>query len=56
MDKARTNKLETQYAELLRLAQQYVVIRPKPSDNLAQPSMLRVVDTVTTYGAYQTPV
>jgi hypothetical protein len=54
--KPRSHELEVRYTELIRILKQYPVIIPTYSGNLAQPSTLRIVDSVTTYGAYQTPV
>ena len=52
---AKPTRLEEQYEELMRL------MRPTPSfqadsESLEQPSFLRVVATVTTYGAYEKPI
>jgi len=50
-------ELERQYEEIFRIAhEQQVRQRRMYRDNLAQPSTLRTVETVTTYGAYQNPI
>ena len=53
--KPQDSKLEEEYIELLK-----TVTAPIPTptyhDNLAQPPALRIVDSVTTYGAYEKPI
>ena len=46
-------KLETQYEELFRTP---VTTVAGPRESLAQPSPLKIVDSVTTYGAYEEPI
>jgi hypothetical protein len=48
---------ETQHADLLRIAQSdRVIVVTEQRESLAQPSFLKVVETVTTYGAYEQPI
>ncbi len=48
-------RFEEQYRELMKVAQ---VPLPTPPyrDNLEQPGFLKVVETRTTYGAYEEPI
>ena len=46
-------ELETQYEKLFRTPTTTVA---GPRQSLAQPSPLKIVDSVTTYGAYEEPI
>ena len=53
--KTKTARLEENYAEFMRMLQ---VPFPAPTyrENLKQPSPLKIVESVTTYGAYEKPI
>ncbi|MBI4337386.1 MAG: hypothetical protein HY683_06125 [Chloroflexi bacterium] len=53
--KAKTTRLEEKYAELVKMVQVPVPAQPY-RDNLEQPSPLKIVQSVTTYGAYEEPI
>lgn len=53
--KPRTESLEEKYTKLIEMVQ-IVVPTPTYHENLEQPSQLKVVDSVTTYGAYEEPI
>jgi hypothetical protein len=54
----RDETFEEQYAEMLRVMRDagWDVSTPDHSESLEQPSPLRIVETVTTYGAYEKPL
>ena len=49
------SKLETQYEELFRQLQTTWVV-PHENSSLAQPTPLKVLPSVVTYGAYEEPI
>ena len=52
---AETKRLENNYAKLMR-DRTMIVRAPIYSEDLSQPSGLRFVNSVTTYGAYEDPI
>ena len=53
--KTKAARLEENYAEFMRMLR---VPLPAPTyrENLEQPSPLKIVESVTTYGAYEKPI
>lgn len=52
-----TQRLERQYAELMQQMRELQSMLPGPlyREDLEQPSVLRTVQTTTTYGAFELP-
>lgn len=50
---AKTRLLEEKYEELMRMVQ---LPAPPCRENLEQPSPLKIVESVTTYSAYEDPI
>ena len=54
-DEEKHERLQELYLELVKIAPVPLVIPPY-RENLEQPSPLRIVDSVTTSGAYEDPI
>lgn len=49
----KVSELERLYSELIKIASSHPSLQ---RDSLQQPSVLRVIDSVTTYGAFEEPI
>jgi len=52
-NKRQGKRPETEYEELFKTP---ITTVPSQHESLAQPSPLKIVDSVTTYGAYEEPI